>query len=34
VTLGVAYLSFTSWNDSRIEKEDRRRVESFRPSAK
>lgn len=34
VTLGVGYLSFTSWNDSRIENEDRRRVDSFRPGAK
>ena len=34
VTLGVAYLSYTSWNDSRLEAEDRRRVESFRPSAR
>ena len=34
VTLGVAYLSYTSWNDSRLEAVDRRRVESFRPSAR
>ena len=33
VTLGVAYLSFTSWNDGRLEEEDRRRTESFRPGA-
>ncbi|KAL4437311.1 hypothetical protein ABPG75_004450 [Micractinium tetrahymenae] len=34
VTLGVAYLSFTSWNDSRMEAADRARFDSssFRPS--
>lgn len=34
VTLGVAYLSFTSWNDSRTEAADRARFDSssFRPS--
>ncbi|KAI3424818.1 hypothetical protein D9Q98_008204 [Chlorella vulgaris] len=33
VTLGVAYLSFTSWNDSRMEAEDRKRIDSLRPGA-
>jgi hypothetical protein len=28
ITLGVAYLSFTSWNDSRLEKEDKDRYSS------
>jgi hypothetical protein len=28
ITLGVAYLSFTSWNDSRLEKEDKERYSS------
>lgn len=34
VTLGVAYLSFTSWNDTRTEAADRARFDSssFRPS--
>lgn len=31
VTLGVAYLSFTTWNDGRVEEEDRRRAEKFSP---
>jgi len=29
VTLGVAYLSFTSWQDSRLEAEDRARFQRF-----
>lgn len=34
VTLGVAYLSLASWNDSRLENEDRLKASGKRPGAK
>ncbi|GAB4821418.1 hypothetical protein N2152v2_008464 [Parachlorella kessleri] len=33
LTLGVAYLSFTSWNDSRLEAEDRKKAGGLSPVA-